>query len=418
MPSGGVCGVLSIMPRICLAAASAPTAPSATFPPPALPRPPAWTWAWTTTSPPRRWAIARAWAGVSATSPPGTGTPNSLRMALPWYSWIFIERSLLAAEAELAQHPHHRVVAVGHALLQRDDAVVGDVDVLRADLGAALGDVAEPDARVVAQEPGAIHGVERVHLERGGLDEEARAREGLLLLLVVADHVADVLAQEALDALVELLPALDVLLHHPVLAVRVRRLEPQRRHLLGLHVVVGDVGDQVPDQGEGPDGGHRDRLPFLGQVHPGHAHEPRLAVDLRAARAALARLAVPAAREVRGLGGLDPVDHVEDHEALAALDLVLLEVARLGAATEDPHREGRHHFFSWRRAFNSRGICASGSRRSSIRSPFCWETRLTVPQVSSVYGWSSRVWPPRLSFRSRAASAQHSETVRSEARSS
>src|ERR1700730_10219304 len=384
MPSGGVCGVLSIMPRICLAAASAPTASSASFTPPALPRPPACTWALTTTLPPRRWAIARAWAGVSATSPPGTGTPNSLRMALPWYSWIFIERSLLAAEAELAQHPHHRVVAVGHALLQRDDAVVGDVDVLRADLGAALGDVAEPDARVVAQEPGAIHGVERVHLERGGLDEEARAREGLLLLLVVADHVADVLAQEALDALVELLPALDVLLHHPVLAVRVRRLEPQRRHLLGLHVVVGDVGDQVPDQGEGPDGGHRDRLPLLEHVHPGHAHEARLAVDVRAARAALARLAVPPAGQVLGLGGLDAVDDVQHHHTLAALDLVPLEVAGRRGPAELRHGEEGQHFRSCKRSYSSGFIWGSGSRRSSTPSPFCRATRFTVPHVSSV----------------------------------
>src|ERR1700687_3289111 len=384
MPSGGVCGVLSIMPRICLAAASAPAGSSASFTPPALPRPPACTWALTTTLPPRRWAIARAWAGLSATPPPGTGTPNSLRMALPWYSWIFIERSLLAAEAEPAQHPHHRVVAVGHALLQGDDAVVGDVDVLRADLGAALGDVAEPDARVVVQEPGAIHGVERVHLERGGLDEEARAREGLLLLLVVADDVADVLAQEALDALVELLGAIDVLLHHPVLAVRVRRLEPQRRDLLGLHVVVGDVGDQVPDQGEGPDGGHRDRLTLGEYVHAGHAHEPRLAIDLRAARAALARLEVPPAGRVLGLGGLDAVDDVQHPHALAALDLVLLEVADLRGAAEHPQREVGHHFLSWSRAFSSGGIWGSGSRRSSTLSPFCRATRFTVPHVSSV----------------------------------
>ncbi len=83
MPSGGVCGVLSIMPRICLAAASAPAASSASFTPPALPRPPACTWAFTTTRPPSFWAMARAWAGVSATSPFGTGTPNSFRIALP-----------------------------------------------------------------------------------------------------------------------------------------------------------------------------------------------------------------------------------------------------------------------------------------------------------------------------------------------
>src|SRR5689334_6948333 len=90
MPSGGVCGVLSIMPRICAAACSARSASSASLMPPALPRPPACTCALTTTRPPSRCAIARAWAGVSATSPFGTATPNSRSSALAWYSWIFI----------------------------------------------------------------------------------------------------------------------------------------------------------------------------------------------------------------------------------------------------------------------------------------------------------------------------------------
>ena len=44
----------------------------------------------------------------------------------------------------------------------------------------------------------------------------AKAR---LVVLVVADDVADVLAQEALDALVELLDPVDVLLEHPPRAV-------------------------------------------------------------------------------------------------------------------------------------------------------------------------------------------------------
>ena len=34
--------------------------------------------------------MARASAGVSATSPRGTGTPNSRRIAFAWYSWTFI----------------------------------------------------------------------------------------------------------------------------------------------------------------------------------------------------------------------------------------------------------------------------------------------------------------------------------------
>ena len=114
------------------------------------------------------------------------------------------------------------VVPVGHALLQRDDRVVGDLDPLRADLGAALRDVAERDARLVLHEVGAVGGVERVHLERGDADEEARA-EVAALQVVVAQDVADVLAEEALDALAELRDAVDVLLLHAPVGVRLRR---------------------------------------------------------------------------------------------------------------------------------------------------------------------------------------------------
>src|SRR5439155_21600588 len=48
---------------------------------------------------------------------------------------------------DLAAEPDQRVVpAVDDALLHRDDRVVGDLDVFRADLGAALGDVAVAEA--------------------------------------------------------------------------------------------------------------------------------------------------------------------------------------------------------------------------------------------------------------------------------
>src|SRR4029077_8243638 len=71
---------------------------------------------------------------------------------------------------ELAAQPHDRVVALIHlALLQRDDRVVGDVDVLGAHLGAALGDVAVPDAH-----RGPFLGVERVHGQLGQPDHEPR----------------------------------------------------------------------------------------------------------------------------------------------------------------------------------------------------------------------------------------------------
>src|SRR5207302_788598 len=49
-------------------------------------RPRACTCAFTTTRPPSACAISRARAGLSATSPLGTVTPNSRSRALAWYS--------------------------------------------------------------------------------------------------------------------------------------------------------------------------------------------------------------------------------------------------------------------------------------------------------------------------------------------
>src|SRR2546425_11607001 len=128
----------------------------------------------------------------------GTGRPARVSEA------IRRSRPRLLPAAELAEEPDDGVEVVGHPLLHGDDAIVGDVDMLGADLAAALGDVAEPDPRLLADELRAVDGVERMHVQAGDLDEESRSRERLLQI-VVADHVADVLAQEALDALVELL---------------------------------------------------------------------------------------------------------------------------------------------------------------------------------------------------------------------
>src|SRR6266852_9571965 len=171
---------LIVMPRICRACAAASVGSLASFTPPALPRPPACTCALTTTRPPSRVAIARASAGVAVTSPAGTGTPNSRSSALAWYSWIFTgarsgRPTLLAPE--LPQQPDDGIEGVGAPLLERDDPVIGDVDVLGTDLGAALGDVAERHACVLLDERRAVAGVQRVHVEARDLDEEARPRE-------------------------------------------------------------------------------------------------------------------------------------------------------------------------------------------------------------------------------------------------
>ena len=97
-----------------------------------------------------------------------------------------------------------------------------------------------------------------------------------LVQVMVAQDVADVLAQEALDALAEFLDAVDVLLGHAPGAVGgVRRPRLERRDALLDPVVPGDVGHQVLDERKGPHRLDRDRLVERQCVHARHAHEPR-----------------------------------------------------------------------------------------------------------------------------------------------
>src|SRR5258708_3867547 len=101
--------------------------------------------------------------------------------------------------AKHVQQPRHRIVVpADDALFQRNDPVVRDVDVLGADLRAALGDVAVTHPRVLLHVRDAVGRVDRVHLELRRVDEVARSDE-LVEFGVLAQHVADVLAEEALD---------------------------------------------------------------------------------------------------------------------------------------------------------------------------------------------------------------------------
>src|SRR6476619_1272851 len=120
-----------------------------------------------------------------------------------------------ASGAEHAKQLHDRIVELVYdALLQRDDRIVGDRDALGTDFRAALGDVAISDAVRGLQVSRALLGIERMHFERCGIDEVPRSDE-LVEQRMVAEHVADILAEEALDALPELLHALHVDLSHP-----------------------------------------------------------------------------------------------------------------------------------------------------------------------------------------------------------
>src|SRR5580698_11609762 len=133
--------------------------------------------------------------------------------------------------SDLGAEPDQRVVlAPGHALLHRDERVVGDLDALRAYLGAALGDVAVAEPEVVLRDLPAVGGIGRVHLEFGDPHQEPGPRERALVLRMVADHMTDVLAQVALDALAEFLRPLHVHLLHPELAEPDRRIRGERRY--------------------------------------------------------------------------------------------------------------------------------------------------------------------------------------------
>src|SRR5215468_6577831 len=136
------------------------------------------------------------------------------------FSSNMLPSSRPSALLEEAKEPHERIVrVVHHPLLERDDRVIGDGNALRAHLGAAFRDVAIADPeRLLQGGPPVLH-VQRMHLEPGHVDEEARADEPILQP-VLAQDVADVLAQEALDALAELLHAIDVPLGHAPAPVR------------------------------------------------------------------------------------------------------------------------------------------------------------------------------------------------------
>src|SRR5580765_6667988 len=97
------------------------------------------------------------------------------------------------------QLPDGIVELIDDALLEGNDRVVGDRDVFRTDLRAAFRDIAVADALGVLEIGGAALDIERMHLERRGVDEEPGTDERLVEL-VFAQDMAHVLAEKALDA--------------------------------------------------------------------------------------------------------------------------------------------------------------------------------------------------------------------------
>jgi hypothetical protein len=149
-----------------------------------------------------------------------------------------------------------------------------------------------------------------MHFERCGVDEEARANE-LIVFVVVAQDVTHILAEKTLDALAKLLYSFDVsLLHAPSAVRRIRRTGPEFPDRL-LHIEVPrHVGDQIPDHGECMHGLDDDRHLQIEIAEPGHAHELGHSINLSRTRAAFPCLTVPSHGEIGSLLRLDAMNCV------------------------------------------------------------------------------------------------------------
>ena len=111
------------------------------------------------------------------------------------------------------------VMLVDDTFFERNNRIIRDGYVLRANLCTAFCDVAVADAEKVFQLLGPVFGIERMHFERSRINQKSRA-DKFVMLFMIAKHVTNVLAQKALDALAKFLDAVDVRLLHPPRSVR------------------------------------------------------------------------------------------------------------------------------------------------------------------------------------------------------
>jgi hypothetical protein len=184
------------------------------------------------------------------------------------------------------------IVLVNNALFQRNDRVVGDMNILGTYFGAALRDVAQPDAQIILQQISPRQAVQGMHFQSGNPNEEAWPTE-LLFLFMISQHVADILAKETLDALAKLLHPIDVALIHLPFSIWARR---EWRNLFIDLVVPGNICNEVLNQWKGAHRLDGNWLIKRQSIKTRLAGQTWPAVDFRRARPALACFAVPAHR--------------------------------------------------------------------------------------------------------------------------
>jgi hypothetical protein len=170
-----------------------------------------------------------------------------------------------------------------------------------------------------------------MHFQTGGADEKARAAEGIVLS-VVAENVANVLAEKTFDALAKFLDAVDVALIHFPFDVFARS---EGGNFLVDLVVPGDVGDEVFDDGKGFERRDSDGLVEQERVHARFTGEAGTAVDFGGTGAAFGGFAIPANGEIGRLMGLDGMERVENNHAGSERDFIVDGLAAGIVAAED-----------------------------------------------------------------------------------
>ena len=210
----------------------------------------------------------------------------------------------------------------------------------------------------------AIIRIERIHLQIRCINQEPGTNK-LAVHVMVAQHMTNVLTQEAFNALAEFLHAVRIRLLHVPRTIRVIRLARfEFADVLLDFVVPRHIRDQIANQRERFHRLHGNGLVERNLTQPRHAHQPRHSVDFRRARSALARFAVPAHGKITGLLRLNLMDGIKHDHAFCNRRRVFLEFARSAVAAPDLKRCGSAHpFISSMICFMSSVMGGSGSRR-------------------------------------------------------
>src|SRR6266542_4191422 len=167
-----------------------------------------------------------------------------------------------------------------------------------------------------------------MHIQSGDANEEAGTTK-LFLLLVIAQHVANIRTQKTFDTFAKLLHAIDVALIHFPRDIRARAewLNPSVDF-----VVPGYVSYQISD-----DRKTLHRLNCNGfiqrqSIQASLACQAGMAIDLCRTRTAPARFAVPPDSKVRRQMSLNVVERIEHNHACRDRYLVLNQLTA-GAVT-------------------------------------------------------------------------------------